>query len=75
MYLPKYGNDRTKTPFKVSVDRIDSTLPYIKRNVHLVCSFINLGKNRYSDAQVKELIRQMKQPPQNGAAVESDYAI
>ena len=40
--------------FSVSVDRIDSSLGYIKQNIQLVCQGINFAKNHYSNEEMIE---------------------
>jgi transposase len=46
-------------PESISIDRIDNGKGYVKKNIRLVCSFINLGRNTYSDRQCKEFIAKM----------------
>lgn len=41
-------------PHTISVDRIDSDKGYIIGNVQLICQFVNLGKNKFSQDQIKE---------------------
>lgn len=75
MFIPKCAHDKTKTPFKVSIDRIDSNLPYTKENTHLVCAFVNLGKNRHNDKAIKEFFEILKNQYQNNAPKIEDYSI
>ena len=45
-------------PYKFSIDRIDSNLPYSKDNIHLVCECINLAKSDMDlDTFKKTLVR------------------
>lgn len=46
--IPK-ENSRLTNPNNISVDRIDSTLPYTKQNIQLVCVVINLVKYDLSE--------------------------
>jgi len=41
-----------RNPFSPSIDRIDGTKGYIKGNIQIVCSWYNIAKNEYSDAQM-----------------------
>lgn len=41
-----------RNPFSPSIDRIDGTKGYVKGNVQIVCSWYNIAKNEYSDAQL-----------------------
>lgn len=44
------------TPFAASLDRKDSRLGYTVDNVEFVCRFVNLGKNKFTEAQTREFI-------------------
>ena len=46
---------KTHNRYILSIDRIDSKKGYIKGNIHLVCSVINMMKNEYS---MKEFMRE-----------------
>ena len=39
----------SNSPFRISIDRIDSTKPYVKENVQFVCSIVNVMKNKFSE--------------------------
>lgn len=41
-----------RNPLSPSLDRIDGTKGYIKGNIQIVCSWYNIAKNEYSDAQM-----------------------
>lgn len=56
MDLPITSRKIPRTLSKVSVDRIDPNLHYTKNNIQLVCQFVNLGKNKYSDEETKKFI-------------------
>jgi hypothetical protein len=43
-----------RNPFSPSMDRIDGTKGYVKGNIQIVCSWYNIAKNEYSDAQMLE---------------------
>jgi hypothetical protein len=45
----------------ISIDRIDSKRGYLVGNVQLVCQFINLGKNRHTNDEVKAFLKEMRQ--------------
>lgn len=44
-----------RNPRSVSIDRIDSNLGYSPDNIQLVCRFINLAKQQYSNEVMKNL--------------------
>jgi hypothetical protein len=44
----------------VSIDRINSEIGYVRGNIQLVCSFINLGKNKFSNNEVISLINDFR---------------
>lgn len=46
--VPMKLTARQKNPYQVSIDRIDSSLGYIKENTVLCCQSINYMKNDYS---------------------------
>lgn len=48
---------RTRSPFRPSLDRIDSTKHYTIDNVQFVCSILNVMKNKLSDAEFVRLCR------------------
>jgi hypothetical protein len=39
----------SNSPFRISIDRINSSLPYIKENVQFVCSMVNVMKNKFTE--------------------------
>jgi len=41
-----------RNPFSPSIDRIDGAKGYAKGNIQIVCSWYNIAKNEYSDAQL-----------------------
>ena len=41
-----------RNPLSPSIDRIDGTKGYVKGNIQIVCSWYNIAKNEYSDAQL-----------------------
>lgn len=43
-------------PFAISVDRIDSSMGYLKENIQLVCSWVNFMKSEYSDTDFRLMI-------------------
>jgi hypothetical protein len=51
---------RNKNPFQVSIDRIDSSMGYIKGNVVLCCQAINYMKNDYSIVVFNEFLNMLK---------------
>ena len=58
----------SKRPFAPSIDRVDSTLGYVKGNVRLVCTIVNIALNEFGDeifgkmceAYVENSIRSLK---------------
>lgn len=44
-------------PQQASLDRIDSNKGYEKGNIQLICLFLNYGKNKFSDEQVKDFLK------------------
>lgn len=44
----------------VSIDRIDSDLGYTLDNIQLVCQWVNYAKNRYSNAEIGEVLTEYK---------------
>jgi hypothetical protein len=49
-----------KNPRTVSIDRIDSDKGYIPGNVQLVCQWVNLAKNSFSDKDIREVLQEFK---------------
>lgn len=50
-----------KTPLQVSIDRMDSSLGYIKSNTVLCCQAINYCKNDYSINDFQDFFRKFKE--------------
>lgn len=48
------------TPFAASLDRKDSAKGYTPDNVEFVCRFVNFGKNRFTAAQTRDFIAQLR---------------
>lgn len=45
----------------ISIDRVDSSLGYLKTNVILVCHWVNLGRGKYcSPEQFLAILRSLK---------------
>jgi len=55
---PYSGNIMTlqfeMTPYTASLDRIDSSLPYLKNNVEFVCVAVNYAKSTFSKEEMKK---------------------
>lgn len=49
-----------KNPRTVSIDRIDSEKGYIPDNVQLICRWVNLAKNNFSDVDIRKVLREFK---------------
>jgi hypothetical protein len=54
------GDKKEKHPMNLSVDRIDSSLPYQKGNIQLVCLALNYAKNTWTNDQIKNFICQLQ---------------
>lgn len=48
-------------PRSVSIDRIDGDLGYIPGNVQLVCQWVNLAKNRFTNKQILAVLAEFGQ--------------
>lgn len=48
-------------PYSASIDRIDSSKGYLEENVQIVCTFINLAKNKHSNNQILEIIEKLRE--------------
>jgi hypothetical protein len=46
-----------KSPFRPSIDRIDSTRGYVSGNVQFVCSVVNVMKNKLPEPEFIRLCR------------------
>jgi hypothetical protein len=62
MVLPKTKKQffSIVSPFKASLDRIDSKLGYIRGNVEFVCLAINYAKNKFTKVQFQEFLTALK---------------
>lgn len=56
MTLEKGGE---KKPSSLSLDRINSNIGYTKENIHLVCLFVNYGKNGFSHDETLDFVKQL----------------
>lgn len=48
----EYEEDRTRSPFRPSIDRIDNSKGYTKDNCRIVCFMFNIAKGENTDAEV-----------------------
>lgn len=46
-----------RNPLSPSIDRVDGTKGYLKGNIQIVCSWYNIAKNEYTDAQMLAFCR------------------
>ena len=53
-----------KNPYKASLDRIDSSKPYIKNNIQFVCMAINFMKNEFGNDEIIEFVLNTRHPQQ-----------
>jgi len=62
MEIPRSSQDEDikKSPTKLSLDRIDPNLGYIKGNVEFVCYCINVMKNDFTKEKTLEFIKKIK---------------
>ena len=58
MTLPIPG--KRKTPHTASLDRIDSSIGYMKGNVQFVCYSINTAKNDFTEIEFIQFVESMK---------------
>lgn len=65
MILPEttLQNSKLKSLKKASLDRIDSSLGYIKGNVEFVCNAINNAKNNFTKEEMISFIQEIKKAP------------
>jgi len=49
-----------KNLYKISIDRIDSSIGYVKGNIQLICLGVNYLKNTFDNEEVVEFLKQMK---------------
>ena len=57
--LPIQKRDTPSITKQASLDRIDSSKGYIPGNIQFVCSCINMLKNKLSDLEVKQFLKQI----------------
>lgn len=57
--VPKFF-EKASTIYSASLDRIDSSIGYIKGNVQFVCLGINYAKNNFSESEIKQFIQSIK---------------
>ena len=62
MEMPRSSQDEDikKSPTKLSLDRIDPSIGYIKGNVEFVCYCVNVMKNDFTKEQMINFINQIK---------------
>lgn len=61
MYIPKKSSERNiKMPNNLSIDRIDSSKEYKKDNIQLVCLALNYAKNNFSNNDMIDFIKSIK---------------
>ena len=62
MEMPRSSQDEDikKSPTKLSLDRIDPSIGYIKGNVEFVCYCVNVMKNDFSKDQMLYFIKLIK---------------
>ena len=62
MEMPRSSQDEDikKSPTKLSLDRIDPSIGYIKGNVEFVCYCVNVMKNDFTKNQMVDFINQIK---------------
>jgi hypothetical protein len=51
---------RFNDPCTVSMDRIDSKIGYTPENTQLVCRWVNLAKNNFSDAEIRRVLDEFR---------------
>ena len=61
MTLPDTSRKSICSPKSASIDRLDSSKPYDKDNCQIVCVSMNYAKNSFSDAQIREFIKELKE--------------
>jgi len=59
-FSKKYNGKKMSNLRTVSIDRIDNSKGYEPDNVHLVCRFINLGRNDHSYEDLIRIINEIK---------------
>lgn len=58
--IPMLKTFNKKSPYQVSIDRIDSNKGYIKGNVCLCCLSINFAKNSFTMEEIMKFINDLK---------------
>lgn len=60
MILPATSHDsKGYSPKWASIDRVDSSKPYDKENIQIVCLSINFAKSSFSDSEFKAFIQEI----------------
>jgi hypothetical protein len=62
----KTSRARSFSPYRMSVDRIDSSVGYVENNVRLVCAYVNIMRMDMTDAQLKFWCRAILQGKNDG---------
>lgn len=65
MLCPKNYNEKqqmTKSPYLISLDRIDNDYGYVDGNVHFVCVCINKAKGSYTHEEFIDILKKIKTP-------------
>jgi len=52
--MPMYSRSTKNTPYTASLDRIDSSIGYVKDNVQFVCYSVNLAKQSFDNEVMLE---------------------
>jgi len=61
LLIPKSsGEQKIKYPTNISVDRIDSSLPYQIGNIQLVCLALNYAKNDWNNSLILDFVNQLR---------------
>lgn len=53
-------NTEIKSPFRISLDRMDSSIGYTKKNVVLCCCFLNYMKSNFDMEIFKNFLQKIK---------------
>lgn len=51
---------KVKSPYAISIDRIDHSKEYVKGNIQLVCQLLNFAKARFSNQTVLNFLAEVK---------------
>lgn len=54
--------DKLRSPYRASLDRIDSSIGYIQGNVEFVCLSVNYAKSHFSTQEIKQFFVSINQP-------------